>query len=360
MPERKQKIKVSDLAQPRVPVTPVKDQKRYIECKLFDVTSVNEEERTIDVVMTTTAKDRDGDIVETSGLVTDFFEQNPAVFGFHNTRAPAIGSVVRLRKMRKKMEGRVKFAETPLGNEMFRLYADGHMKAWSIGFMPLEFEPIREKVSEDDDRERITGFKFTKAELLELSAVGVGSNREALSKSLDMFKDEETRKQLIDMLEKNTTEIEVEVVDDEDEDECKDMRVVFGKESIQFLTVEGQPFPEDKKFTIEPVSAFKKSMQERGEKGKIPVRVVLGKEVSVEFGITQILGSEEDGVVKEAKVNEVVITIPSFKHLVAPEEGRDDDTANKDTEPGDHSMELEIAEAELGMSEIQRRMLELL
>lgn len=142
--------------------------------------SVNKEERTIDVVMTTKKVDRDGDVVHPDGLdVERFLETNPVVLWMHDRTAP-IGKVIKITKNKSRATARVKFANTPLANEIFELYADGFLNAWSIGFMPdfEKMEPITDKEG------RITGFDIPESELLELSAVTIPANPDALSRRL--------------------------------------------------------------------------------------------------------------------------------------------------------------------------------
>jgi len=71
----------------------------------------------------------------------------------------------------------MKFATTALGEEYWQLYRDGHMRAFSIGFIPLKW------VSDDQQRNRWGGplRTYTEIELLEISAVAVPSNRSALA-----------------------------------------------------------------------------------------------------------------------------------------------------------------------------------
>ena len=74
----------------------------------------------------------------------------------------------------------IRFATTELGEQYWSLYRDGHMKAFSIGFIPIEFR---------DEKDENLGWirTYTKIELLEVSAVPVPSNRQALAKAKDLF-----------------------------------------------------------------------------------------------------------------------------------------------------------------------------
>ena len=72
------------------------------------------------------------------------------------------------------------FAETALGEEYWQLYKDKHMRAFSIGFIPLEWKDERDQ-QQGDIR------TYTNIELLEISAVPVPSNRRALAQGDGLF-----------------------------------------------------------------------------------------------------------------------------------------------------------------------------
>ena len=72
-----------------------------------------------------------------------------------------------------RLEAKIRFAAEGLSakaDEICALYKAGVMKAVSIGFQPIESEPLAGG-----------GRKFTKWELLEISLVSVGANAEALT-----------------------------------------------------------------------------------------------------------------------------------------------------------------------------------
>ena len=101
---------------------------RKVKTKASKPLSINSEERTIQVVMTTNEVDRDMDIVETRGIGTAAFEENPVVLWAHNSSEPPIGNVTELEKMDNMLLGTVKFADTPRAKEIFSLYEQGMNK----------------------------------------------------------------------------------------------------------------------------------------------------------------------------------------------------------------------------------------
>jgi len=78
---------------------------------------------------------------------------------------------------REGLLARAKFANTPLAEEYFSLYKDGHMKAFSMGWITRAFE-MRDTKLPDGTSKRIRW--FTKVELIEISAVAIPANRESL------------------------------------------------------------------------------------------------------------------------------------------------------------------------------------
>ncbi len=133
------------------------------------------EDRTLVVKISTKAVDRSGDIVEPKGVVLDNYIKNPVVAAFHDYRGPAIGRTEEI-KVTEDGEGimaRVKFPPAgtyALADTLYSLYKQGFMSAWSIGFMPLEWEDMPEG-----------GRHFKKWELFEYSAVLVPDNPGALT-----------------------------------------------------------------------------------------------------------------------------------------------------------------------------------
>jgi HK97 family phage prohead protease len=146
------------------------------------VKAVGEEGRgwDIEVVCSTDAADRDGEIIDQAGWQLDAFRQNPVFLAEHqhrldNGRSPVLGSFKQIAVVPSVgLVGRITFAETALGQEYKTLYKDGHMSAVSVGFTPLASEPLAAGKTR-------SGKRYTKMELLEVSACPVGANREALT-----------------------------------------------------------------------------------------------------------------------------------------------------------------------------------
>ena len=153
------------------------------------VKRINEAERTIDAVASTIDLDRDKDIILPSAFTQTLgsFKNNPVILACHQHRlssgsSPVIGSATpdSIKVDDRKVTFTMSFATTALGEEYWQLYRDKHMRAFSIGFIPLEYE---------DKKDEKLGYIriYTKIELLEISAVPVPSNRRALARAKGYF-----------------------------------------------------------------------------------------------------------------------------------------------------------------------------
>ena len=136
--------------------------------------------RTIRFIGTMETEDRTGDIIEIDGWQLKNFANNPVFLWDHNPSLGPIGKVLEIIREGSSLLFDVQFAPASVSefaDRMFKLFEAGFLNAVSVGFIPKEFEPIRD---EDGD---ITGLRFTKQELLELSAVSIPAHQDALAAS---------------------------------------------------------------------------------------------------------------------------------------------------------------------------------
>ena len=117
--------------------------------------------------------DRDGDILKAEGADFSNFKKNARLLWSHNSGGgearPAIG---RIENVEVK-DGKIYFTpvfdlKDKFAKEIFRKYKERFLDAFSVGFLPKEWE------------ENETGYVFNKWEALEFSAVNVPANPEAL------------------------------------------------------------------------------------------------------------------------------------------------------------------------------------
>ncbi len=120
--------------------------------------------------ISTATEDRDGDILEPTGLVSGHYLMNPVVMWAHDYYAPPIGRTLALRATTDgRLEADVEFAPTDFAQDVRRLVDEGFLRGASIGFEPLAWEP----------REN-GGHRYTRWSLLEWSLVPVPTNPDAL------------------------------------------------------------------------------------------------------------------------------------------------------------------------------------
>src|SRR5439155_19386992 len=92
-------------------------------------------------VITTIDQDRAGDIVIPTGLQNPAeYLKNPVVLWAHNRfTVPPIGTCQRLDVQPDRIVAETKFAQgVPLAEDLFRLYEQGILRGWSIGFVPVK------------------------------------------------------------------------------------------------------------------------------------------------------------------------------------------------------------------------------
>jgi len=110
--------------------------------------------------------DRYGEIIKISGMSLDNYKRNPIVLYAHNSAALPIGKA-KVRKDGKALKSEIIFAPHDFAQEVKRLYDEGFLNTFSVGFIPLEWD----------------GTICTKSELLEFSAVPVPANPNALAEA---------------------------------------------------------------------------------------------------------------------------------------------------------------------------------
>lgn len=141
------------------------------------------EEGTIQgVVGSTEVLDRMGESISQEGWELTNYKKNPVVLWGHNVREerPPIGKATKLwldGVRKKKLMFDIKFdMADQFAAEIYRKVKEGFINTVSVGFLPIESEPIDKK-----DSGIFGPQKYIKQELLELSYVPVPANPEALS-----------------------------------------------------------------------------------------------------------------------------------------------------------------------------------
>ena len=203
----------------------VSEEKRFSFgiCKASDI---DEEQRTVIATISTGIVDRDNEVLDPKGVELENFAKNPVVPWSHDTWSPPIGKAQWVKKGRKRITAKVKFALTERAEEVWQLFKGGFLKAFSVGYMPKKGhrpEPDEIKANPDLAEAR---YIYDKWELLEFSPVTVPANPEALAtavKNKNISLSKEILQELeIEVEEVKTLDNDIENVDsgDDEEDIC--------------------------------------------------------------------------------------------------------------------------------------------
>jgi len=135
------------------------------------IVSVDSDELVIRSLITTNLPDRAGDVVLPSGLRNaEEFLRNPVVLWAHQRGMPPIGRCRALEVRDDRVIAETQFAKgVPFAEDVFKLYEQGILRGWSIGFLPVRTRPTR------------GGVRYEEWDLLEYSAVPVPENPAALT-----------------------------------------------------------------------------------------------------------------------------------------------------------------------------------
>ncbi len=140
--------------------------------------AVDPETMTVRSVITTIDPDRAGDVVVPTGVRNvEEYLLNPVVLWAHNrTAVPPVGVCEWLDVQPSRIVAQTKFAQgVPFAEDVFRLYEQGVLRGWSIGFVPRRAHRRPG---------RPTGLRVEEWDLLEYSAVPIPENPGALTVAL--------------------------------------------------------------------------------------------------------------------------------------------------------------------------------
>ena len=138
-----------------------------------------EEEPAMTFVISNEEVDRHGDVVLARGWRLDAYRRNPVFLWAHDYRQPAIGRALSVWTEPGQLLARMEFAPTGFAREVAALYRSGYQQGVSVGFKPLRYEERRQ-----EGTGAFLGIRFLEQELLEVSAVPVPANRQALRRGL--------------------------------------------------------------------------------------------------------------------------------------------------------------------------------
>jgi HK97 family phage prohead protease len=134
------------------------------------------------VVASTPSEDRYGDIVSPPWSLERFLG-NPVVPWGHDYNIPPVGKVVALEMDGTDLVAEIEWDDSdanPLGKTVAHQFRTGFLNAVSVGFAPGE-SVARASLPDGDPRKAERGMVYTGSELLEISAVSIPANPEALA-----------------------------------------------------------------------------------------------------------------------------------------------------------------------------------
>ena len=123
-------------------------------------------------VLNEESPDRMGDIIEVAGWNLRNFKRNPIALWGHD-QEKIVGRWHNIRVEGKQLLADLQLAGTRLGQMAAQLIDEGILKAVSVGFLPIEYDPI-------DKDEPYGAWRIKAAELLETSLVSVPAHPNAL------------------------------------------------------------------------------------------------------------------------------------------------------------------------------------
>lgn len=129
----------------------------------------------LEFVLSDETVDRYGDVIEAAGWALAQFRKNPIALFAHSSAFP-IGTWADVRVEGRRLIARLILAArgtSPRIDELISLIQQGILRAVSVGFRPMESEPI-------DPKKPYEGTRYLKQELLECSVVSVPANPAAL------------------------------------------------------------------------------------------------------------------------------------------------------------------------------------
>jgi HK97 family phage prohead protease len=165
---------------------------RILKTINFEIKDIDETDASFWAIASDSAIDRDGDIILQDGWDLKAYKRNPTIPLFHNYHEFPVAKAAKVKVQDGKLMFKPTFAvnENPQAKIAFDLYKGGFMNAFSVGFLPIEFE-------EETRKDGRIGRNYSKIELLEISAVLVPSNPNALAEArskginVDGLEDEE-------------------------------------------------------------------------------------------------------------------------------------------------------------------------
>lgn len=153
---------------------------KEFNCEIKDY---DDKEMALTAVISTGAVDRQKESLDPDGVDLSAYRKNPVVLWAHNYDMPPIGKAVWAKKQDGGIISKVRFYSSDgsvgeFAKEIYQMYKEKYLSAFSVGFIPKEVLHGSEKDYNDPKRPNRT---YKKWEMIEYSAVPVPANPEALA-----------------------------------------------------------------------------------------------------------------------------------------------------------------------------------
>ena len=160
----------------------------------ISIKEIDDETRSFWAVASDETVDRDGDVIKADGWDVTNFLKNPVIPWGHDYHQPPVARAEQVKIEDGKLMIKARFASAddyPFADTIYRLYKGGFLRAFSVGFKPIEWKEV------DQDGRR--GWDIEKAELYEVSAVTVPANPNALARAVEKGVISEEEKKALDI-----------------------------------------------------------------------------------------------------------------------------------------------------------------
>ena len=145
----------------------------------IDYKSFNDEEQSFVAWASKPVLDRDNELIKADAWDIKNYETNNVICWAHDYSKPPVGSSLWTKVQKDGLQFKPSFAGTEMGKELYQLYKDKVLKAFSVGFVPKEGGFIEGTKAGEPKR------TYTDVELLEISCVTIPSCPEALVAAYD-------------------------------------------------------------------------------------------------------------------------------------------------------------------------------
>jgi hypothetical protein len=241
-----------------------------------DKSDIQPGERAVISYISTGVKDRDGERLMPDGAVLENYRTNPVVLYAHDYKSIPVAKNIWIKQDGKGLVAKTAFGKSAFSDELYHAYTDDVegtgplLKAWSVGFIPLEYEDVETKGGKPTRT-------YKKWELLEYSAVPIPSCPEALTLAV--------AKGLLPELLRKDIEESIEVVE---------TNIIEKLETEEMIEVDTEIKAEEPVRAVEPETKAEPESQPEVEKAFTEDII----QVPVEIADQMVTLAEQNGMLK--------------------------------------------------------------